>query len=341
MRKLILIILLTCPVGLNAKITQDSVGQSAFVSAASVTWGHILGSCAHSVLIAICGNDASTITSIKYAGIPLTSRVALTSTETMQIWTLSNSTTIGSANLVATFGGSVNGICASVSLCGVYDLTPVDASATAQATTANPTSTATVVSSGSWMVDGGFNNATTLAPCTTNKNIVSSLFNNGGPSTFFSQFGGPFQAGSNTLSWQQPTSAAWTKALLSIRPSTGTPILTTQNVTNIGANSATGNGIVLSSGSFAITAQGICINTAGLPTTSDTCVSATGSPFTASLTGLLSNTAYHTRSYATNSIGTDYGDDIQFVTLAPKGIFATPGNGNTRATPGSGNISIR
>ncbi|MEI6749707.1 MAG: hypothetical protein WCM93_11160, partial [Bacteroidota bacterium] len=38
--------------------------------------------------------------------------------------------------------------------------------------------------------------------------------------------------------------------------------------------------------------------------------------FTSSLTGLTLNTFYHIRAYATNSIGTSYGSDLTFTTLA-------------------------
>jgi hypothetical protein len=38
--------------------------------------------------------------------------------------------------------------------------------------------------------------------------------------------------------------------------------------------------------------------------------------FTSTLTGLLPGTTYYVRAYATNSVGTNYGDDVTFTTEA-------------------------
>lgn len=331
----------------SAAVTQRRFGAvsfSAFVSAASCAWTHIHEStttCPHSLLVIDCGNDASTVTQINFAGVQATSRVALTSTETQQIWSITNSTMSGSGTITATFGAAVDGYCDAVTYCGADDNSPSDAIATAQTTQTNPNIAVTVVSSGSAMVGSMFNNGTTLVPNTGQSNIFNAQFNAGGPASTASQFQGFQQAGSQTLSWTQPTSAAWTKAIWSIKPSTGTPIPTTQNMTAVTQTSATGNGTILFWGGNTITAQGICYNTAGNPTTSDTCVTGSGTPFTASLTGLTPGQAYHARAYATNSEGTDYGIDVPFVTLAPKGLFANKGIGKTTADLGSASSVMR
>ena len=59
------------------------------------------------------------------------------------------------------------------------------------------------------------------------------------------------------------------------------------------------------------------------PTTADTKDTAEGTTgaFTTSITGLTPNTLYHVRAFATNSVGTSYGSDVTFTTLA-----ATSGN---------------
>ncbi|RLD49945.1 MAG: hypothetical protein DRI94_09990, partial [Bacteroidetes bacterium] len=63
--------------------------------------------------------------------------------------------------------------------------------------------------------------------------------------------------------------------------------------------------------------RGVCWNTTGTPTTSDsktTDGSGTG-VFTSSMTGLSGSTTYYVRAYATNSYGTSYGNQETFTTL--------------------------
>ena len=95
--------------------------------------------------------------------------------------------------------------------------------------------------------------------------------------------------------------------------------MTTQAVSSITATSATGNGNITDLGSPNPTAYGVCWNTTGTPTTSDNKVDkgaalATGA-FTASLTGLTAGTTYYVRAYATNTVGTSYGEEVTFTTL--------------------------
>jgi len=94
------------------------------------------------------------------------------------------------------------------------------------------------------------------------------------------------------------------------------PTVTTQAVTDIAANTATGNGNVTADGGFTVTERGIAIDTSPAPTTADTTVTASGTTgaFTASLTGLTANTTYYVRAYAINSQGTAYGSEETFTT---------------------------
>jgi hypothetical protein len=100
------------------------------------------------------------------------------------------------------------------------------------------------------------------------------------------------------------------------------PVVTTAKITDIGTIDATGGGTVLGSGGAAVTARGVCWSTSANPTTSNSYTSdGTGTgTFTSSLTGLTNGTTYHVRAYATNSIGTSYGGDSTFTTLASLSI---------------------
>jgi uncharacterized protein (TIGR02145 family) len=90
-----------------------------------------------------------------------------------------------------------------------------------------------------------------------------------------------------------------------------TPAVTTTPLTNITTSSATTGGTILTNGNAAITQSGIVwskIN--ATPTLTDSVMTGTTSSgsFTINLTGLDFNTAYYIRAFATNSIGTAYGD---------------------------------
>ena len=98
------------------------------------------------------------------------------------------------------------------------------------------------------------------------------------------------------------------------------PTVTTQAVSVIGSTSATGNGNITNLGSPNPTAYGVCWNTTGTPTISDSktnegATSATGA-FTSAITGINPNTMYYVRAYATNTAGTSYGSVESFTTAS-------------------------
>ncbi|MBK9356356.1 MAG: hypothetical protein IPN08_03035 [Bacteroidales bacterium] len=97
----------------------------------------------------------------------------------------------------------------------------------------------------------------------------------------------------------------------------GAAVLTTTAATSVTMNSAVSGGNISSDGGSAITARGVCWATTANPVATGlhtTDGSGTGS-FTSTITGLLSNTVYHVRAYATNASGTYYGADLTFTTL--------------------------
>ena len=98
--------------------------------------------------------------------------------------------------------------------------------------------------------------------------------------------------------------------------STTTPSVTTSTPSNVTTNSATCGGNVTSDGGATVTARGVCWSTSSNPTIDGnhtTNGTGTGS-FTSSITGLAENTTYYVRAYATNSIGTAYGEQKTFTT---------------------------
>ena len=124
------------------------------------------------------------------------------------------------------------------------------------------------------------------------------------------------------------------------------PTVTTEAVTGIGINTATGNGNISSLGVPNPTEYGVVWGTAVNPDVSLTTRTEQGvrtgtGAFTSDITGLAPNTLYHVRAYATNTAGTSYGTDVTFTTLplAPTVMTqAVTGIGTTTAI-GNGNIT--
>lgn len=104
------------------------------------------------------------------------------------------------------------------------------------------------------------------------------------------------------------------------------PTLSTTPASSIMAHSAVSGGTISADGGAAVTARGVCWNTTGSPTISDSKTvdgSGTGA-FTSALTNLSPGTRYYVRAYATNSSGTAYGSQATFSTTwgAPLGAGA-------------------
>jgi uncharacterized protein (TIGR02145 family) len=95
------------------------------------------------------------------------------------------------------------------------------------------------------------------------------------------------------------------------------PTLYSSQAYHITATSAVSGGAILSDGGLEITARGVCWSAHHTPTIHDDhTVDGTGSgSFESELTGLESYTVYFLRAYATNSLGTGYGENFAFITL--------------------------
>jgi len=104
------------------------------------------------------------------------------------------------------------------------------------------------------------------------------------------------------------------------------PTVTTQDTTDRLTTTAIAHGTITASGGENSTVRGFKY---GLTKTDTWSASDSGSfglgAFTKGLTGLTANTAYWIRAYATNSIGTGYGEWIQFQTAA-SGVIPTGTN---------------
>jgi hypothetical protein len=122
------------------------------------------------------------------------------------------------------------------------------------------------------------------------------------------------------------------------------PVVTTAAITSITQTTAIGGGNVTSDGGATVTARGVCWSTSANPTTASSHTTnggGTGS-FTSNLTGLNANTLYYVRAYATNSVGTSYGNQVTFTTLpcTPPAVTTTAVSNITQTTAtGGGNVT--
>lgn len=94
------------------------------------------------------------------------------------------------------------------------------------------------------------------------------------------------------------------------------PTVQTANIEAIAGNTAASGGTVTDVGGSAVVRRGVCWSVLQLPTIDDPHTTDGRGPgeFTSQMTGLSLNTVYYVRAYATNSIGTAYGEQIEFRT---------------------------
>lgn len=105
-------------------------------------------------------------------------------------------------------------------------------------------------------------------------------------------------------------------AVSSFMTEAGVPILTTDAPTAITQISAIIGGTITSDGGTVVTSSGVCWGTEPEPTIENSFAEsdATTGHFTVEATGLMAETKYYARAYATNRKGTGYGNVVTFFT---------------------------
>ena len=132
------------------------------------------------------------------------------------------------------------------------------------------------------------------------------------------------------------------------------PIVSTTEITNISQTTANSGGNVTSDGGGTITARGVVWSTIQNPTVALTTKTTDGTSvgnFISNITGLIANTQYYVRSYATNNAGTSYGNEITFTTLASLPTLTTTAisgiqnnsslSGGNITSDGGSNVTVR
>lgn len=116
----------------------------------------------------------------------------------------------------------------------------------------------------------------------------------------------------DVLSWD---GTSWVATSIG-NASNNLPEITTVVASNIIDTTASSGGTITKDGGYSITAKGVCWSTNPNPTIADSKTSdgIGASAFSSKLQGLLSNTTYYYRAYASNSKGTSYGISYSFTT---------------------------
>lgn len=120
---------------------------------------------------------------------------------------------------------------------------------------------------------------------------------------------------------------------ISLIPSQVLASLTTTAASNISDTSALSGGEITSDGGAAVTQRGIAYSTSPNPDISSSITTnGTGTGvFSSALSGLTPATAYYARAYATNSVGTAYGAQVNFTTRVSVGGSLTYANASSTA----------
>ncbi|MGE5456982.1 MAG: FISUMP domain-containing protein [Methanococcaceae archaeon] len=114
---------------------------------------------------------------------------------------------------------------------------------------------------------------------------------------------------------------------VSFKTSPVIPTVNTTEISGIGFYSGTTGGNITSDGGSSIIQRGVCWSNSQNPTTSDskTIDGAETGTFISNIDNLLPGETYYLRAFAANSVGTGYGEQIQFKTV-PKILADTDGN---------------
>jgi uncharacterized protein (TIGR02145 family) len=120
------------------------------------------------------------------------------------------------------------------------------------------------------------------------------------------------------------------------------PTVTTSEIINVTGTSASSGGVVTSEGTSKVFFRGICWGTQTNPTITDSkTTDGTGiGIFTSAMTSLDGGKTYFVKAYATNKIGTVYGEEISFTTLGQKPLPTSSSATNITTTGATFNGSV-
>lgn len=111
-----------------------------------------------------------------------------------------------------------------------------------------------------------------------------------------------------------------------VTTSASLPTLVTTAASSITQTTAMSGGNTLSDGGAAISAKGVVFGTTASPTGNATDNGTGVANYTSNLSGLVPNTLYYYRAYATNPVGIGYGNELTLTTLPNAPVAGNPNN---------------
>jgi uncharacterized protein (TIGR02145 family) len=121
--------------------------------------------------------------------------------------------------------------------------------------------------------------------------------------------------------------------------SSNPPVLSTISITEIKSNTALSGGNISSDGGSPVTSRGVVWSIYPNPSVSLSTKTIDGSGvgfFTSNMTNLVPNTVYYVRAYASNGVGTSYGNEVTFTTNNPLVVnVPCPGTPSVKDTDGN------
>jgi hypothetical protein len=185
-------------------------------------------------------------------------------------------------------------------------------------TAATTNITANAVTSGGNVTATGGADVTAKGVCWSgnqNPTVADSKTNDGtGTGAFQSQITGLIPGTYYVRAYATNSAGTGYGNMLSFTTEKTLPVLTTKNITDISAMGAVSGGNITSAGGGTISERGICWSDSPNPTiTNEKSLSpSTSSSFVAAIAKAGPGTDYYLRAYATNEIGTGYGDQKTF-----------------------------
>lgn len=239
-------------------------------------------------------------------------------------WTLSMSKTSG-----GNFWGFTCLVFRGSEGVGASNKANINGSAPSLSVTTTQDNSAVVVFNNDWnALDGSsrvWSTVNGITPTSGNGLETTYGFNSGLYTVYGAYYNDVGTAGGKTVGLSAPGGQKYSIVAVEIKGVAGPALasVTTDTVTNIAPQSATGNGSVDSDGGATITERGFCWNTSADPTTSNSkvIVSGTTGSYSGNITGLSDNVLYYVRAYAINSVGTSYGASVPFRNYGARGAW--------------------
>jgi hypothetical protein len=234
--KSLLLILLLCATPCLASISLDVTSTSSASSVSSLSWSHTVGVGSNTILIVAAGGRNSvvgnaTVSSVTYNGANLTKAVEKQESgdgNNSSVWYLVAPAT-GVHTVVVTYAGSCTSVGgAGISLFGVDQVSPIDATSPGSSFAGGSASaTITTVAASTWIIDS-------YSASNTWSSWGAGQIDNAHSTAQGSSRAGPVTAGSNTMTLNLSGFAQGSYTAASFKPAAGAVKLCTLSLMGAG-----------------------------------------------------------------------------------------------------------